>query len=279
MPRSKQYRAFVFTLNNYTQLEVEGLWPREGLRYLVYGKELGSEKQTPHLQGYIYVTAKSTIARIKKMIPALQRAHIEPRRGSHEEARSYCIKDGEVSEFGTPPKSIGQGCTMSSELNTAILSPLIEFRTLIENEVISPYSVPTLYKARNILLNEVEPLTRNSVCGVWIYGPPGVGKSHVAHEMYPNAFIKQQNKWWDGYEGHETVLLDDLDTNVLGHYLKIWMDKWPCRGEIKGGTVPLRHKRFIITSNYTPEMLWSEDLMLSQAIKRRVTMWKISRRR
>lgn len=45
--------------------------------------------------------------------------------------------------------------------------------------------------------------------------------------------------------------MDDLDFeggDKLGHYLKIWADKWACTGETKGGTIPLNHHRFIVTS-------------------------------
>jgi hypothetical protein len=55
----------------------------------------------------------------------------------------------------------------------------------------------------------------------------------------------------------------------LGHYLKIWGDKWPCTGEVKGSTVPLMHTAIIITSNYTPEELWPDDDELLKAIRRR----------
>lgn len=79
---------------------------------------------------------------------------------------------------------------MSLELNIVIFLFLIEFRILIENEVILLYSVFILYKVRNILLNEVELLIRNLVCGVWIYGFFGVGKFYVVYEMYLNVFIK-----------------------------------------------------------------------------------------
>lgn len=66
------------------------------------------------------------------------------------------------------------------------------------------------------------------------------------------------------------MVLDDLDTDCLGHYLKIWADKWSCTGEIKGGTVQLRHTHFIVTSNYSiDELFSSKGQTLIDAIRRR----------
>lgn len=87
--------------------------------------------------------------------------------------------------------------------------------------------------------------------GIWIQGPPGCGKSHLVEKGFPGAYRKAQNKWWDGYQGEEVVILEDLDGPYLNHYLKIWADKWRCTGEVKGAVVPLMHKWIIVTSNYT----------------------------
>lgn len=46
---------------------------------------------------------------------------------------------------------------------------------------------------------------------------------------------------------------------TLGHYLKIWADKWACTGEVKGGTVPLNHHKFIVTSNYSIREVYGAD--------------------
>lgn len=74
--------------------------------------------------------------------------------------------------------------------------------------------------------------------------------------------------------------MDDLDTGILSHYLKIWADKWKCTGEIKGGTVALNYKRFIVTSNYTPAELWGkpEEETLRLAICRRFILFTMPER-
>lgn len=61
-----------------------------------------------------------------------------------------------------------------------------------------------------------------------------------------------------------------MDGNFLGHYLKIWADKYACAGEIKGGVVvKLHHAAFVVTSNYSIEAMWKDDPVMAAAIKRR----------
>ncbi len=51
---------------------------------------------------------------------------------------------------------------------------------------------------------------------------------------------------------------------------KIWSDKYACTGEIKGGVTKLRHKWFIVTSNYDIDTLFADKGgVMCAAIKRR----------
>jgi hypothetical protein len=118
-------------------------------------------------------------------------------------------------------------------------------------------------------LDKRAPYLAPAVRGFWFHGIPGTGKSHTARTRWPGAYIKAQNKWWDGYNQHDAVILDDLDSPAMGHLLKIWADRWPCTGECKHGTVNLHHKVFAVTSNKVPEDLWPTDPILAAAVRRR----------
>lgn len=113
---------------------------------------------------------------------------------------------------------------------------------------------------------------------IWIWGPAGTGKTLWAWEHYPDAYIKNLNKWWDGYHGQETVILDDWDPNqqLLTQKLKTWADRYPFHAEIKGSGMLIRPKRIIITSNFSIEecFLNPQD---SEAIRRRFKVYHFLR--
>jgi len=53
------------------------------------------------LQGYVHLSTQKTLSAMKKFIP---RAHLEPRRGTIDEAVDYCKKDGDFEELERSPK-------------------------------------------------------------------------------------------------------------------------------------------------------------------------------
>lgn len=259
-------RAWIFTINNYSEEEYKGLNEVDAV-YIIAGKEIGEQCGTPHLQGYVYFRTLKSHVQLAVMFP---RARTVPANGSAEKNKIYCTKEGRGHfEKGIMPtgKKPSKDPTETSERNMEILNtPLV---TLVEEGIISIYSVPTIVKAKMAIAQQNDPYNHDGVRGVWYYGPPGTGKSRKARDENPSYYLKAQNKWFDGYAGQDCIILDDLDTKVLGHYLKIWSDRYACSGEIKGGTINLVHKKFIVTSNYSIEDLFLEDEAMATAIRRR----------
>lgn len=106
--------------------------------------------------------------------------------------------------------------------------------------------------------------------GIWIWGPPRVGKSMLANNYFGKVFKKDQSKWWDGYTGEDTVIMEDVDRHggpQLAHWMKIWTDVYSLSGEIKGGKIPLNYKRFIVTSNFSIERIYGPNSKMSDEEK------------
>ena len=80
-------RGWCYTINNFTEEDRDGLRSLECV-YNIFGYERGAEG-TPHLQGYVHFKSHKTLKGVKKMMP---RAHLEPRKGTIDQAVDYCKK-------------------------------------------------------------------------------------------------------------------------------------------------------------------------------------------
>lgn len=290
-------RRWCFTVNNYSPLDEVNIHQWD-TKYLVYGREVG-DSGTPHLQGFVTFSKPYRLSGVKKLHST---AHWEITKASSKEASDYCKKgsqsksewddfnisgstfgeNADVFERGIPPFP-GQRSDLDDIAAAAKAgATLRELSDLAPATYIRNYRGIAHYKALHS-----SAYGHHDVRGVWFYGAPGTGKSHAARAMYPNAYLKPQNKWFDGYSGEAVIILDDLDFGgkCLGHHLKIWLDKYPCTAETKGGSIDLQHRVFIITSNYTPADVFGrrdddkdngEDQMVA-AITRRIQFFSFSK--
>ena len=95
-------RHYAFTLNNYSDHDIHQLSnaAESGeVLYLIFGKEI-APTGTPHLQGHVYFNRQQSLRQAKTKL-AIE-AHFTVARDV-QRSINYCKKDGDFTEFGTPP--------------------------------------------------------------------------------------------------------------------------------------------------------------------------------
>ena len=266
----KQGRKWILTINN-SLLEWDEIVALSKADYSCGQVEKG-ESGTIHWQIAIWYKSPKRFAFIKKAFPE---AHIEIM--NSDKGFEYCMKEETrlkgPFEHGTCPIKRNEKLDWEKVWEWAKSGDL---------DKIDPKIRVTQYKTlRTIRADNLKPNDQKKCRGVWIWGQPGIGKSHWARITFAKNeyYIKPANKWWDGYKGENCVILEDLDKSSaehLGHFLKIWADKWGFRGEVKFGGEAPNYKKFVVTSNYTPNELF-EDPSLRDAISRRFEILQMVR--
>lgn len=235
--------------------------------YHVFGAEVG-ESGTPHYQGFIIFKKPKRLNQIRTLIS--ERGHYEVAKGKNSQASDYCKKDGKYTEDGILPAELGvKGGQATKERYEAAfkLAKKNELDTIDADLLVKHYR--TLKQIAVDYVGDVPSL--DYLPGIWIYGSSGVGKSSYARRTYPGAYVKNCNKWWDHYQGEDCIIIDDFDDKhaCLGHHLKLWGDHYAFTAETKGGSLKIRPKWLVVTSQYCIADIWHDDLPTQEALKRR----------
>ena len=246
----KQAKRWCYTLNNpiqpipYNELTQD---------YHVHGGEVG-EKGTPHYQGFICFKNLKRITQLKEIN---SRAHWEAALGTNKEASDYCKKDGKFHEYGTlPEEKHVKGMRAGNKANSDKWKEISDWAKAGKlSEIDNKYPKPFVNCYRNLqaIRKDHTPKVDNlaDVCGIWIYGESGVGKTRLITKLYPDAYLKRMNKWYDGYNGEDVIVLDDLDPShsFMGYELKKLADRYCFLAEIKNASMYIRPKRVVETTN------------------------------
>ena len=257
---SQRSRNWCFTLNNYTLADVHEVddWT---YTYMVIGLEVGDEKKTPHLQGYVEFANARWAGSVHEHFDG--RAHWEIRKGTAQQAADYCKKDGRFKEHGR----MGPGQGARSDLR-AIGEAIMDGETLASVAREYPGTFIKFHKGF-AALKHVSLQHRTDIPHVtWLWGAAGTGKTRTATENHESFYIKDGSHWWDGYEQQEAVVLDDFDGNHCDYrdFLRL-LDRYPYQGQVKGGYVPVNSPYIYITCEHPPTMFWTGN-ELAQVTRR-----------
>lgn len=204
-------------------------------KYLIYQRERCPTTDRLHWQGTIIFRNPRNLNGLKRLAPTY---HWEPCRDI-KKSIAYCSKE-------------------ESRVGTTIISGTYEGTpNWRETPYIQLWDEHPEYMLRNWrAIREYKsisdaPARTTRVIALW--GEPGTGKTWGATNNTPSSFfLKDGSKWWDGYRGQSTIILDDLCGSIPFRDLLRWLDRYPLRVEVKGATVALEGATWILTSNKKP---------------------------
>lgn len=260
-------RNYVFTDNNPETNQPA--WP-DAVKYATWQRERG-ENGTEHLQGYVELKSSRRLAFVKAILP---RAHWEVRRGTQQQARDYARKNdtridgpwehgvwephlpGRRSDLLAVKEAIDNG-TKELDLWETHFGDMCRYHKAFQE-----------YKRAK--LPDRDWITRVYI----LIGPPGCGKTSFCKRVAPDAYWKvrsgNDSNWWDGYDGHDDVVIDEFYGWIKYDTLLRLIDRYPYMVECKGGFRKFTAKRIFITSNREWRQ-WYPGVTDLSALERRIS--------
>lgn len=286
-----KHRNYVFTWNNWNEESVSKL--KETLdeqvsSYICWGEEMG-ENETPHLQGYIELTAPRPITYMcgsTKKPKWLFGARLASRKGNQLQAINYCKKGEQSHEewdslgelgpnFGKNAAftEIGVKNAQGSRNDTngikeaALKGGMREVTNIATN--------PQVIKMAEMFLRYHEPKRNTMPVIFWLWGPTNVGKSHWARQICyqlgyneDDIFDKDESKWFHDYDGHKCTIFNDFRGGIKYNELLKICDKWPHTVECKGGSRQFNSPVIVFTSDRQPEDCYKGVGNIDQFLRR-----------
>jgi len=250
------------------------VWNNDNIRYMVYQKEMCPETKREHFQGYIELFKPQKLSWLKKLC---NEVHWEPRRGTREQARAYCMKEESRLE---PPVESGKwikGQGERSDLSVvadSILSGISVKEVAYEHPVEFMKFSKGIRALREMYEND-HPKLRYPLKVIVLIGKAGAGKSQFVWKetngmmnTYKLDHDNDGQPWWDGYEGQDILWIDEFYGGIkYSTFLKI-TDVYPLRLPIKGGHTYANWTKIYITSNKPPCEWYSYGM--TDALERRL---------
>lgn len=248
-PRTRtRMRNVCFTSWNNVEFD------KEYMRYLIVGEEDCPSTGRGHFQGYCEFVRALDFSVVKKLLGG-EETHIEQRKGTQAQAKTYCMKDNKYVEHGTPSKQ-GKRTDLDNVVET-----LQEGMSLKETALSYPKEYIKYHRGIEKLRSlHIQP--RNWVTEVIVlHGKTGTGKSRKAREICNNYWVwtPQRGSWFDGYDGQEDVIMEEFRGQLPLGFILTLLDRYECPVQVKGGTVEFCPKRIVITSPKHPRD-WYEDV-------------------
>lgn len=242
----------------------------EGFRYAIYGKEICPETKTEHWQAYVELHNSQRMSFIKKAYSD-NTIHCEQRKGTRDQAREYCKKDGQWTEYGKWISGQGHRSDLE-EVAGSLIMGATSIQDVMENN-------PTLYcKYRNGLKDLAAAGTKKKTKEfrklevILITGPTGCGKTREAMKEASYRIQGTQLQWWQDYEQEDCICIDEYSNDVKITELLNILDGYQLRLNVKGSHTYANWNKVYITTNLRLEQIHKDAKPAHRnALFRRIT--------
>ena len=245
---AKPARTWEIRVSNYTEEDIQWVMDLE-VSSCCISKEVG-EEGTPHLQGRISFKRMYRFTQLKKLHP---KAHWEVSKATKD--NNYYKKAG--SELLREVVADKSGKRTDLELIRDELERGDEIQQIMKKA----RTYGQIQYAEKWYKYMGEPLPKGTRIQIfWYYGCTGTGKTRRVLEQC-DPFIPLSHKWWDGYEGQDAVLLDDIrpDWCKPAELLRLLDNyRYQYRVEIKGGCRHLVATKIWVTCPWHPRDFWKD---------------------
>jgi len=255
-------RKWFLTINNYSDDEWDEA--RIEIKKCSYGiccQEVGAQG-TPHIHIWLHYDNARSFASIQKKF---KRANIQEGKGRDQD-QVYLKKDCVFEEFGILEK---QGKRTDLELIKDIIKNGGGMNDIIEcSSNYQSMKMGEMMLKHNELPRKIEPIEV-----IWYYGSSGKGKTRKVFDTEVNIFRPTTYRWWEGYDGHNIVLIDDFRDSFCSfvNLLKL-TDIYPFRVQTKGGSRQVKYNKIYITSDKSPRVIFEDlDDTEYKQLSRRIT--------
>ncbi len=278
---NRRSRLWCFTINADPEGFYDGLnaiyeFNRSHIRYICGQMEMEGHL---HFQGYIQLKMSQRMSWLKSNIS--YGGHYEPQRGTNTQARDYTNKEETrvnqarqpYIEFGHFVKGRGTRTDLVAFKN-AIMQGTRKI-DLLETYLSSMARYPKFYQ---MVRSMVRPTRTTDLIVRLNFGETGLGKSRYAYDNHPQLYALplSNSLWFDGYDLHETALLDDFagaaSKLTLNDTLRL-LDRYPIQVQVKGSFAWWMPNLIIITTNVHPRnwYKWARREGQYRALVRRIS--------
>lgn len=287
-------RNVCFTINNPTTDVYQNLQNQlDGVSGCIWQLEKCPSSGTLHIQGYLELSKPKRFSGIKKLL-GCNSAHLEPRKSKTPgPAIDYCRKeesrctssdcDSKLYPGGAGPFQWGE---LSSDGNQGNRNDLAEACETLREEGYSavaekhPTSFVKYFRGFKALETAIIKPYKGKIKKIAIIGPTGCGKTWKATHDYGEAFVwsinSSGNCFWDGYNGEETIVIDDFRGPSSGISLDFFLklcndDALLTQLNVKGVTTVNRAKTIVVTSPLEPKDWFPQASNLLDNVTAQVT--------